>query len=157
MLAQWPTTLFTRICRLLYQVFALCREPFTLNTIAYWKASSNSMNWQCFKVNLLPSVRMRLDSSQVEFDIETNRLVGFVLLCNNDGLPIVDSFLALFLEDIEDCFRSQQIAKFAYVFMAQCICKEVPPFCLGCIETNNCFTATEVLKRWKYIYAECHK
>ena len=101
---------------------------------------------------------MQLDSlSQVEFDIETNRLVGFVPPCNNDGLPIVDSLLALSLQGIEDCFRSQQIAKFAYVFMAQCICKEVPPFCLGCTGTNNCFTATEVLKRWKYIYAEFHK
>ena len=84
--------------------------------------------------------------SRVEFDIETNRLVGFVLPCNNDGLPIVDSFLALSLEGIEDCFRSQQIAKFVYAFMVQCICKEVTPFCLGCIGTNNCFTATEVLK-----------
>jgi len=34
---------------------------------------------------------------------------------------------------------------------------KVPPFFLGCIGTNNCFTATEVLKRWKHIYSECQK
>jgi len=66
----------------------------------------------------------------------------------------VDSFLAFSLEGIEVCFTSQQIDKFVYVFVAQCIYKEVPPFCLG---TNNSFTATEVLKRWKYIYSEFHK
>ena len=95
--------------------------------------------------------------SRVEFDIESNRLVGFVLPCDSNGLPIVDSFLALSFECIEQHFKQQQVAKLAYVFMAQCVCKNVPPFCLGCIGTDNCFTATEVLKRWKYIYSECQK
>jgi len=38
---------------------------------------------------------------RVDFDIETNRLVGFVLPCNNNGLPIVDSILALSFGDIQ--------------------------------------------------------
>ena len=77
-----------------------------------------------------------------------------MLSCNGNGLLIVDSFLALSFGDLEECFKTQQIANFAYVFMAQ---YNAPPFCLGCIGTNNCFTATDVLKRWKYIYSECHK
>ena len=92
--------------------------------------------------------------NRVEWDSETNRLVGFVLPCDNNGLPIVDSFLALSLEGIEENFRTQEISKFANVFVAQCVCKEVPAFCLACIGTNNCFTATQVLKRWQYIYVE---
>ena len=85
--------------------------------------------------------------SRVEYDSETNRLVGFVLPCNySDGLPLVDSFLAVSLEVIEECFKSQEISKFAYVFMAQCILQHVPAFCLGCIGSNNCFNATDVLK-----------
>jgi len=34
---------------------------------------------------------------RVEFDIEMNRLVGFVLPRNSNGLPVVDSFLAFLL------------------------------------------------------------
>jgi len=67
-------------------------------------------------------LQMWLPLVRVDFDIETNRLIGFVLPCNSNGLPIVDSFLALSFGDIEECFKSQQIAKFAYVFMAQCVC-----------------------------------
>ena len=80
-----------------------------------------------------------------------------MLPCSANALPIVDSFLALSFEDIEKSFKSQRIAKFVYVFMAQCVCTKVPPFFLGCISTNNFFTATEVLKRWKHIYSECQK
>lgn len=94
---------------------------------------------------------------RVEYDSETNRLVGFVLPCNSDGLPLADSFLAVSLEIIEECFKSQEISKFAYVFMAQCILQHVPAFCLGCIGSNNCFDATDVLKRWQYIFSQCQK
>ena len=94
---------------------------------------------------------------RVEYDSETNRLVGFVLPCNSDGLPLADSFLAVSLDVIEECFKSQEISKFAYVFMAQCVSQYVPAFCLGCIGSNNCFDATDVLKRWQYIFSQCQK
>ena len=83
--------------------------------------------------------------SRVEYDNETNRLVGFLLPCDSNGLPVADSFLALSLESIEECFKSQEISKFAYVFMAQCISQHIPAFCLGCIGSSNCFDATDVL------------
>ena len=57
--------------------------------------------------------------SRVEYDSETNRLVGFVLLCNSYGLPLADSLLAVSLEVIEECFKSQAFSKFGYVFLAQ--------------------------------------
>ena len=31
--------------------------------------------------------------SRIEYDIETNRLVGFLLPCDSNGLPVADSFL----------------------------------------------------------------
>ena len=46
-----------------------------------------------------------------------------MLPCSTDGLPIVDSLLTLSFEDIEKSFKTQQIAKFAYAFIAQFVCK----------------------------------
>ena len=84
-------------------------------------------------------------------------MVGFVLPCDDEGLPLMDSFLATSFETIEEYFRSEQISKLAYVYVAQCVSAAVPPFCLGCIGTNNSFAAPDVLKRWRYIYLECQK
>ena len=80
-----------------------------------------------------------------------------MLPCNSDGLPLADSFLVVSLGSIEECFKSQEISKFAYVFMAQCILQHVPAFCLGCIGSNNSFNATDVLRRWQYIFSQCQK
>lgn len=50
-----------------------------------------------------------------------------MLPCDSDGLPLVDSF-DLSLEGIEECFRSQEISKFPYVFMDQCILQLLPGY-----------------------------
>jgi len=76
------------------------------------------------------------------------------LPCNKDGLPIVDSFLATSYEAVEETFKTQTVCKYAYVYIAQCISKNVLAFCLACIGTTNCFTAEDVLRRWKYIYTQ---
>jgi len=89
--------------------------------------------------------------SRVEYDRESNRMVGFILPCDDAGLPLADSFLATTFEAIEECFKTQQMSKLAYVYVAQCI---LPPFCLGCVGINNVFTATDVLKRWVHIYSQ---
>ena len=93
--------------------------------------------------------------SRVEYCNKTNRLVGFALPSDKDGLPIVDSFLATSLDVIEQTFKTQTICKYAYVYMAQSVSKNVPAFCLACMGSTNCFTAEDVLKRWKYIYVQC--
>ena len=54
-------------------------------------------------------------------------------------------------------FQSATKAKYAYVYMAQSMSLNAPPFCLACIGSNNKFTALHVLLRWKYIYEECTK
>ena len=64
-------------------------------------------------------------------------------------MPLADSFSAISLEGIEECFKYQEISKFAYDFMAQCILQHVPAFYLGCIGSNN---STHVLQRWQYIF-----
>ena len=88
---------------------------------------------------------------RVEYDIRTNRCVGF-------GLPEVDYFSATSFDAIEKMFTTQSVAKYAYVYMAQPLDLNVPAFCLACFGTNNRFTTDHVLSRWKHtIGMECSK
>ena len=96
--------------------------------------------------------------SRVEYDNETDKLVGFVLPCDNEGLPLTDSFIAVTFASIEESFRTAEVAKYAFVYMAQPLWyQNVPSFCLACMGTNNKFTAEGVLKLWTYIFLECKK
>ena len=95
--------------------------------------------------------------SRVEYDQETNRMVGFVLPSNDNVLPMADSFLVTSFEVIENCFRNNEISKFTYLYTVQCVSPAVPGFCLACIRTNNSFLATDIMNRWRYIYLECQK
>ena len=95
--------------------------------------------------------------SRVDYDSETDKCVRFVLPLNDNGLPLVDSFLAVSFNAMKDMFRSAAKAKYAYVYMAQSLCLTAPPFCLACIGCDNKFTAQHVMLWWKHIYEECTK
>ena len=95
--------------------------------------------------------------NRIDYDSESDRLVGFVLPCDDQGLPLVDAFLATTFESIQEMFESNQRSKYAYVYVAQCLTKRIPPYCLACLGTDNCFSAPDILIRWKYIYTECNK
>ena len=81
--------------------------------------------------------------------------MGFVLPCDTNGLLLCNSFIATSFTAIESMFKDNEIAKFAYMYMAQALSKQVPAFCLACVGTNNRFNAVDVLKRWKHIYLQC--
>lgn len=93
----------------------------------------------------------------MDYDNETDRLVGFVFPCTKNGLPRTDSFVALSFESMKEAFHDCEIAKYAFVYMAQPLTQGVPAFCLACLGTNNKFTAEHVLRRWKYVFLECKK
>ena len=94
---------------------------------------------------------------RVEYNSETDKLVGFVMPCDEKGLPLTDSFTAVLFNAIEDYFATDDVAKYAFVYMAQALHEGVPAFCLACMGTDNKFTAELVLKRWKYMFSECKK
>lgn len=93
----------------------------------------------------------------MEYDCESDCCVGFVLPLNKLGLPLVDSCLAVSFEAIEKMFSKSNMAKYAYVYMAQPLGENAPSLCLSCVGTDNKFTAKHVLLRWQYILKECHK
>ena len=106
------------------------------------------------------SIAISEDTTRIisrDYDVETDRCVGFVLPVSACGLPLVDSFLAASFTAIENMFKTATLAKYAYVYMAQPLDLRTPPFCLACIGSDNKFTAEQVLLRWKYIYNECKK
>ena len=54
-------------------------------------------------------------------------------------------------------FTCASKVKYVYVYMAQPLSLNAPPFCLACIGSDNKFSAQHVLLRWKYIYEECNR
>ena len=64
---------------------------------------------------------------------------------NENGLSIVDSFMAVSFAAIEKMFCENAVSKYAYVYMAQPLCSGVPPICLACLGTDNNFTAEDVM------------
>ena len=91
----------------------------------------------------------------IDYDENSNKLVGFVLPVDSKFLPITDSFLATSFDKIEEFFANENRATFAYAYMAQPMSPSVPPFCLNIIGTNNQFNATSVLSRWQHMITEC--
>ena len=100
-------------------------------------------------------------TGRVEYDNATDRCVGFVLPLDSNRLPIVDSFVANSFSAMENMFCKNPIAKYAYIYMAQPLCHNVPPICLACLGTNNKFSAEDLLPIWKYgstyIVEECSR
>ena len=91
---------------------------------------------------------------RIDYDPDTNRLVEFVLPCDERGLSICDSFLAVSFECMEE---NNQPATYVFSYMAQPLQTNVLAFCLAVIGSDNKFSAELVLKRWQYIVSECSK
>ena len=70
-----------------------------------------------------------------------------MLPLDENGLPKEDSFLATSFSGIECYVLNNAVAKYAYVYMAQSLCTDVPPFCLACIGTNNKFDSLAIMQR----------
>ena len=117
----------------------------------------NHLNaFKCQKVAALGEDAIRV-INKIQYDPNTNKLVSFVLLCNESGLPLCDSFMATTFESIENYFCNESVANYAFVYMVQPLAENVPAFCLSCLGTNNKFDADIVLKHWNYIFSELKK
>ena len=96
-------------------------------------------------------------TSRIDYDVRSDRCIGFVLPLDKNGLPRTDAYVANSFEDIQDYFHKAAISKYAYVYTIQPLQEGVPSFCLACIGTDNKFTAEEILQRWQYIHSEFYK
>lgn len=86
---------------------------------------------------------------KIEFDSETNQLVGLVLPINSKtGLPIPFSFMARNENEIRENVEKVK-SNLVYVVMAQPLMQNAPPFPLQIFGTDNRFQSQDVLHRWK--------
>lgn len=90
---------------------------------------------------------------KVQYDARRNQLVGLVPNLDKNGLPKVGSFVADSAENIEKQLSSECASNYEYVIMAQPMA-DIPPFLLCLFGTNNKFTTSQVLQRWKWLVQE---
>ena len=90
--------------------------------------------------------------SRIDYDNETDQLVGFVLPCDDNGLPVIDTYLAVSLDSIKESLSKGEAAKYAFVYTAQPLCQNVPAFCLACLGTNNKFTTEHDCAKTMEVY-----
>lgn len=106
--------------------------------------------------NLRLQVSLSEDATRITakicYDSKTNQLVGFALPLDVNGMPVLSSFPARNVREIQHHFTnpSNVVSSTAYVQMAQPTEPNTTPFCLMMYSTDNKFTACNVYKRWKF-------
>ena len=162
--AQGPIVSFLVICLVPFHAYALYKGSYV--SADYNPIQEGSFRFDELLVHLkafsCPNIVSVAEDAtrvirKVQYDAETNKLVGFVLPCDEDGLPLCDSFMATTFESMQKYFSEESIANYAFVYMVQPLTENVPAFCLSCVGTDNKFNAELVLKRWQYIYSELQK
>lgn len=91
---------------------------------------------------------------KVEFDPNTNQMVGLVLPIDPlTGNPIPFTYLARDADEIRSNMQKSTSA-YVYIVMAQPLANNAPPFILQIFGTDNKFKTQNVLYRWKYTIEE---
>lgn len=91
---------------------------------------------------------------RVSYDPKTNQLIGIVLPLKENGMPKTLCFKPQSALEIEEFMKLEQ-SHLVYIVVAQPLVPKSQPFILQIFGTNNKFSRTDVLKRWKYIEQEC--
>lgn len=95
--------------------------------------------------------------SKIEFDQQTNQMVGIVLpMESSTGMPIAFSNLARDAEEIRMNMQKNKSTA-VYIVMAQPLVSNVPPFILMLFGTDNKFKTSQVLLRWKHTIEELNR
>lgn len=94
---------------------------------------------------------------KVEFDTNTNQMVGIVLPLNQcTGMPISFTYLARDLNEIQENMKRDK-SMYIYVVMAQPLSRDAPPFPLQLFGSDNKFTSQNVLLRWRHTLEQLKK
>lgn len=105
--------------------------------------------------NLTPFVWLSEDATRItgriQYDPNTNQLIGFVLPLDDNGMPVAFSFIATSAKVIQEHFTNNTAASSLYTIMAQPLQNDAPCFCLCIFGTDNKFRADHVMKRWDYM------
>lgn len=102
-------------------------------------------------------------NGRIQYDSDSNQVMGFSLPIDDQGMPIPLSFPARSAAEIESYFydpetkAERQPAGLVNVTMAKPINKNIPAFCILDYSTNAKYDANDVYNRWNYIAAELNR
>jgi hypothetical protein len=88
---------------------------------------------------------------RVEYDAQSNSFIGFSSPLVH-GIPKPNFFQTENFDELKSWFNNFDKSKFINLHMIQSVKPFVPPLILSTYGSNNKATATDVLKRWLYIY-----
>jgi hypothetical protein len=88
---------------------------------------------------------------RVEYNAQSNSFIGFSSPLVH-GIPKPNFFQTDNFDELKSWFDNFDKSKFINLHMIQSLKPFVPPLILSAYGSNNKATATEVLKRWLYIY-----
>lgn len=173
-LKQFCAYLFTVSGRFGYDVFhgnLVNIVPSTSHVASFIGDKSKKMTEACFRWselrNYLISKNLPLvvwiseDGTRITFRIQydpsSNQIVGFVLPFDSNGVPKPNSYPATSASKIMSYFENGTKAANVYTIMAQPAHDKSAAFCLGLFGTDNKFTSSHVVKRWKWMQKEALK
>lgn len=90
-------------------------------------------------------------SGRIQYDKQSDQLIGFVLPMDQNSMPISSSFKATSAKEIESSFENGKVSTLLYTFMAQTLKKGSPSFCFNIFGTDNSFIFKDSLTRWNYM------
>ncbi|CAF3247872.1 unnamed protein product [Rotaria sp. Silwood2] len=91
---------------------------------------------------------------RIDYDAQINSFVGLSSPLI-DGMPQSNFFRTDNFEQLKTWFENYNKSNFINLHILQSIVPSAPPFILSTYGSNNKATATDVLKRWLYIYNQC--
>ena len=98
---QGPIILFPAIFPVLFHVWVLCKGLWLLTIALYMKVVwiKHLKAFKCPNVSVGEVATWVIKKAQ--HDAETDKLVGFVLPCDKEGMPLCDSFMATSFESMQ--------------------------------------------------------
>lgn len=102
-------------------------------------------------------------TNRIQYDSQTNQLVGFVLPLGENGMPIAGYNKARSAAEIEKCFynvetcQQKKCASYVNVVMAQPLVPGIPAFCLLVFGSDAMYNTKDIEKRWQFIKDELKK
>lgn len=96
--------------------------------------------------------------NRVQYDAQTNQLIGFVLPTDNNGMPTSFCFKARSASEIKSHFENgTPIANYINTIIAKPLSPSAPSFCLLVYGTDSKYTSEHVAKRWCHVTKELNK
>ncbi|CAF4551437.1 unnamed protein product, partial [Rotaria socialis] len=92
--------------------------------------------------------------SRIDYDAQSDSFIGFSS-CLVNGLPQPNFFQTNKFDELKLWFGTFDKSAYINLHMIQSVAPSSPPFILSTYGSNNKATATDVLKRWLYIYNQC--